>query len=54
VVEVGKKFLITCDIIGIELLNEPQPPSDDTLLEWYTMAIARLVVTSHLERMLAA
>jgi glucan 1,3-beta-glucosidase len=30
------------NVVGIELLNEPQPPSDDVLKKWYTQAITAL------------
>ncbi|PPQ71288.1 hypothetical protein CVT26_011938 [Gymnopilus dilepis] len=31
-----------CNIIGIELLNEPNPPSDNILQQWYAGAIQEL------------
>ncbi|KIY50259.1 glycoside hydrolase [Fistulina hepatica ATCC 64428] len=31
-----------CNVIGIELLNEPHPPSDDALRSWYASAISEL------------
>lgn len=33
------------NVVGIELLNEPQPPSDDVLKTWYTQAIKTLSTT---------
>jgi aryl-phospho-beta-D-glucosidase BglC (GH1 family) len=30
------------NVVGIELINEPQPPSDDVLKTWYTKAIKDL------------
>ncbi|KAF8874323.1 glycoside hydrolase family 5 protein [Gymnopilus junonius] len=33
---------VLCNIIGIELLNEPNPPSDKSLQQWYLDAIKHL------------